>query len=699
MIKANFNTYNSYVTDSLYQWDLNQTLSVPGLNLATAPEVHFSNANMDKAIVRQATLTNGVVYVDIPNSLLQDPLTIKAYIGIYEGATFKVIEEISIPIRPKERPADYRIESTDGEIYSFEALRNALGNKADNARVDNIIAHNNDSEGNTELIDIRLDADGVFNGSAGEAVRKQINSAMVHISDKKFQELFFDSIELGKAWNFISGGLPTVSEPGAVRALVPRFRYWLDLKISVSTGYYIAVILLDDSLKCVKDSGWTGGVVTVNAFNHFIMNVRRLDNNAMSAEELKNAFTITLENPNVKELQDRLDNNDTRLARLESNIDDHLLTDLFLSSIEIGSVWNYNSGSVITSDLITSGVRAKSPVTSYLKDITVSALDGYRISVILLDDSLNCESETGWTDKIVTIPAYKKFALSARRTDEGVLGEVDIANILTMKRIINPDDRADIISSILVEYGRKNGASYVFVRIPKTTNDGKKISPKIKLTSSDGSIAGAKRSTLRYSIDNNLAFVINGGLFDTTTNQPIGQTIIDGVSIVNEPHAQGANGETISDTECYPLCIDANGVLSAPYDRYVDTADMISDGIVQAISGWGKLVENYAITEEDIEAEIVHPGRYCRQAIGQYQNGDYCVCTVDMSGYSNGIENEAGLTYTELAQIFVDKGVKFAYSLDGGGSAETVIGSRQLNAIYEGTEGRIAPTVISFEVE
>ena len=139
-------------------------------------------------------------------------------------------------------------------------------------------------------------------------------------------------------------------------------------------------------------------------------------------------------------------------------------------------------------------------------------------------------------------------------------------------------------------------------------------------------------------------------------------------------------------------------MLSAPYDRYVDTADMIADGIVQAVSGWGKLVENYAITEEDIAAEIVHPGRYCRQAIGQYQNGDYCVCTVDMSGYSNGIENEAGLTYTELAQIFVDHGVKFAYSLDGGGSAETVIGERQLNAIYEGAEGRIAPTVISFEV-
>lgn len=173
MIKANFNTYASYVTDSLYQWDLNQVLSVSGLNLAVVPEVHFSNANMDKAIVRQATKVKNVVSVAIPNSLLQDPLTIHAHIGIYEGDTFKVVERVDIPVIPKKRPSDYRIEDADEEIYSFQALENALRNKADNARVDNIIAHNNDTAGNTELIDIRTAADGNTYGSAGESVRKQ----------------------------------------------------------------------------------------------------------------------------------------------------------------------------------------------------------------------------------------------------------------------------------------------------------------------------------------------------------------------------------------------------------------------------------------------------------------------------------------------------------------------------------------------
>ena len=193
MIKANFSAYDTYVTDSLYQWDLNQVLTVTGLNLATSPEVHFSNGNTDRAIVKQATMLNHVINVGVPNSLLQDPLRIDAFIGIYEGDTFKVIEKIEIPVIPRKRPIDYQIQDSDDEIYSFKALENAIANmvkvsdfntdrarisasistldKSVNARIDNIIAHNNDTEGNTELMDIRVGADGATYNSAGAAVR------------------------------------------------------------------------------------------------------------------------------------------------------------------------------------------------------------------------------------------------------------------------------------------------------------------------------------------------------------------------------------------------------------------------------------------------------------------------------------------------------------------------------------------------
>ena len=183
MIKANFNTYASYVTDSLYQWDKNRVLSVRGLNLTVAPEIHFSNESMDGAIVRQSELIDHVVSVMIPNSLLQSPLRIKAHIGVYEGDTFKVIEVVEIPVIPRKKPLDYVIENTDGEIYSFEALRNEIANMTTkneariiNARIDTIVANANETGGNSELVDMRVGADGTVFKSAGEAVRRQFDN-------------------------------------------------------------------------------------------------------------------------------------------------------------------------------------------------------------------------------------------------------------------------------------------------------------------------------------------------------------------------------------------------------------------------------------------------------------------------------------------------------------------------------------------
>lgn len=285
--------------------------------------------------------------------------------------------------------------------------------------------------------------------------------------------------------------------------------------------------------------------------------------------------------------------------------------------------------------------------------------------------------------------ANEAFTITTTLNDEISLLKDDLATI-------NRDDTYNIaINSILVEYGRINGTSYVFVRIPKYINNGMQIKPKVALTSSDGTIGGAKRSTLDYAKDNNCIFTLNAGLFNTSNLQPVGQFIIDGVSLVNTPMTDD-NGTPIHDEECYPLAIDAEGNLTT-YPRNTDTSQMIQDGIKYAVTAWGKLVDNFQICTEDINNEIVHPGKYIRQSIGQYQNGDYCVCTVDMS--RGNVQNEAGLSYEELAQIFIDKGVKFAYSLDGGGSAQTVLGKRQLNPIYEGSTGRRVPSVIQFVVE
>lgn len=333
----------------------------------------------------------------------------------------------------------------------------------------------------------------------------------------------------------------------------------------------------------------------------------------------------------------------------------------------------------------------------------------YLVGVFTYDNGVWDGVDLGWLDlDRIEIPAGKELRFHVRKRDNSVFSIDEVQKLAdcfevrhygfkveTLNRLADKIE-SDVFSSILVEYGRVDGASYVFLRIPKVLNDGRSVMPRVRLTSVDGSLSGPKRSALEYARSSNSIVTINAGLFNVSTREPVGQTIIDGVSLVNTPMTDD-NGTPIHPDECYPLAIDGSGNLTT-YPKNADTADMIADGIVHAVTGWGRLVDNFAIDQESIDNEIVHGGskRYIRQSIGQFQNGDYCVCTVDQT--RGPVTNEAGLTYTALAQLLVDKGVKFAYSLDGGGSAQTVIGKRQLNPIYEGVTGRKVATIITFDV-
>lgn len=119
---------NTYKAEPLYQWDVNQVLQVFGLSLASVPEVHFTSAAMDRAIVRQAGMdSSGVISVNIPNSLLQKPCTITAYICLYTAGTFETQYKIDIPVKQRQQPYGYTLEN-DIEVYSFEALENTVKN-------------------------------------------------------------------------------------------------------------------------------------------------------------------------------------------------------------------------------------------------------------------------------------------------------------------------------------------------------------------------------------------------------------------------------------------------------------------------------------------------------------------------------------------------------------------------------------------
>lgn len=325
MIKANFNTYASYVTDSLYQWDINQVLSVSGLNLTVAPEIHFSNSNMDRAIVRQATLDKLIVSVNIPNSLLQEALTIKAHIGIYEGNTFKVVELIEIPVIAKTRPSDYKIENTDEEIYSFEALKNDIANmvtladyNANNssvsasiskvnsdltARIDNIIAHNNDTEGNTELVDIRLGSDNKTYASAGEAVRTQINYLKTDLDN-----LIRDGrATLNSFTKWVNGGLTNgaiVSSMGNRISTVTTLKFDIDIILTIANGFRMGIHMVSENGDFISDSAWKTTDYYIPKNTYFKIVIARVTETSDKADIFEFSSAVTMLDYNSYQIRD-----------------------------------------------------------------------------------------------------------------------------------------------------------------------------------------------------------------------------------------------------------------------------------------------------------------------------------------------------------------------------------------------------------
>jgi len=551
----------------------------------------------------------------------------------------------------------------------------------------------------SELLNIRIGANGKEYESAGESVRGQISdlteSVANSIRTETLQQAINDSLVVGARWVYVQDGeMYDGVESTNVRGISDIFTVMKDIQITINPIYYASVIWVTNDNICIQETGWTKGPVTVGAGSRFALNFRRQDETAMSTSEIYDIFTVEILDPPVQSLETRMDTAEHDISLLDSHLSSSRLTARLNKIVIPAQVW---SGVTVGSPIVTgqASARAILPICKLASPIDISAASGFFVSVIILDDDLNCVSETGWTASTTRVPAETYFALNITNTSHSALSEEDAHRSLVAALATNDTAvQSAVLQCTDIEYGRYEGASYVFVRIPRMTNAGNPIRPKLALTSVDGSLNGSKRSAMTFASTSGASVTMNAGLFDVTNMVPVGQTIIDGVSVTNTPMADD-NGTPISDAECYPLCIDADGMLSAPYDRSVDTATMIADGITQAVTGWGKIVENFVACADTVENEIVHDGKYIRQVLGQFQNGDYFICTVDMSRGS--VENEAGVTYEALANLLISKGVKFAYSLDGGGSAETVIGVRQINPIYEGTAGRAVPTVIYFE--
>ena len=122
MSKIIVNKQNRYTSEALYQWDKNQDLVIYGLNIPD-PEIHFTNEALVRTIPGEFSVdTTGIITARVPNSLLQKPYAITVFVCGYEGNTFKTYHKIRVPVKSRPQPADYTLELTDGEVYSFDSL-------------------------------------------------------------------------------------------------------------------------------------------------------------------------------------------------------------------------------------------------------------------------------------------------------------------------------------------------------------------------------------------------------------------------------------------------------------------------------------------------------------------------------------------------------------------------------------------------
>lgn len=118
MINAEFNTdIVNLRVNNLFQWDVNQVINISGIAFSGGRiEVHFCNKKSTSALVVNSTSpTNGHIFVNIPNALLEEPYDIFAYVYQTDGTTRATTHTITIPVVARRKPNDYT-ETGGGNI-------------------------------------------------------------------------------------------------------------------------------------------------------------------------------------------------------------------------------------------------------------------------------------------------------------------------------------------------------------------------------------------------------------------------------------------------------------------------------------------------------------------------------------------------------------------------------------------------------
>lgn len=229
---------------------------------------------------------------------------------------------------------------------------------------------------------------------------------------------------------------------------------------------------------------------------------------------------------------------------------------------------------------------------------------------------------------------------------------------------------------LTIQKGRnsKVGTSYVVVRIPLYKEDGTSVRIAVKGTSDTCKLGDWNcTNVFEFAQKHNYLHVINGGIYlDPFSREADGITIIDGEILKT-------TGVELFEQEQYVLGITGEGDFRV---YFKETAEYIlQDGCVHAITGFVPLIEDSRPVGEEVLAVCPHYNeRHPRQIIGRLRGGDYFTFWCD-----GRVECENGMTLKECIDTILEniEMIEFAFSLDGGGSARSMIGKKQITRTIE----------------
>lgn len=128
MLEVTFSNYDTYATDSLTQWDTNQSLKIKGMNFNMAPTILFTNRLSVTTKPVPSTLSDDGFVCSIPNGLLTEKYPIVAYIRQTVNNETTTIGRIIIPVIPGAKPEDYTfIENVP--VVTYESILSLIGSK------------------------------------------------------------------------------------------------------------------------------------------------------------------------------------------------------------------------------------------------------------------------------------------------------------------------------------------------------------------------------------------------------------------------------------------------------------------------------------------------------------------------------------------------------------------------------------------